>query len=199
MRTSGLILLVLTLAVPVAAADYFTELEIDEIREAQEIDKRVEILLRIAQIRLARLGLVELEEEIDQTQSDNNAVTRAIVRILAPAAADQLENARVETDRADFDNDLSRFSRTELLRGYFQAIEETMDNIDDAFERNRNVRAPLEALEEFTRESIPLLREFNAANEVEQIALEDAIGQAEIALEGAENVLGVLPKTEQDK
>ena len=187
----------LTSAPGAFAQEYFTDLEIDEIRGAQEIEKRVGILLQIAHVRLAHLGLVELEEEVEST-SGTNRITRAIVRVLSPDTAGELDKAQEELET--FKNDFSDFNRTELLRGYFQALEETMDNIDDAYEQNRgDLHEPLTSLRNFAEESIPLLREFDVENEAEDIALEDAIVQAELALEGAEAALETIPNTEKDK
>ena len=180
----------------VFADDYFTEVEIDEIRAAQEIDKRVSLLLEIAQIRLVHLGLIEAEESIEETPI--SAVDRTLIRILNRGAADEIE--AVEEERGPLENELSQFNRAELLRGYYQALEETMDNIDDAYERNRvDIRKPLESLKVFTEETIPLLRRFEAENEAEEIALEDAITQVELALEGAESALEIVPKTLDQK
>ncbi len=198
-KAAGLIVLLLSLspATGAFAQDYFTDLEIDEIRGAQEIDKRVGILLQIGQVRLAQLGLVELEEEVQST-TGTSRITRAIVRVLSRGTADELDKAEEELEV--FDSDLSQFDRTELLRGYFQALEETMDNIDDAYEQNRgDLREPLDSLKNFTEQSIPLLREFEVENESEEIALEDAIAQAELALEGAEAAIEIIPKTERDR
>ena len=198
-KAAGLIVLLLSLspATGAFAQDYFTDLEIDEIRGAQEIDKRVGILLQIGQVRLAQLGLVELEEEVQST-TGTSRITRAIVRVLSRGTADELDKAEEELEV--FDSDLSQFDRTELLQGYFQALEETMDNIDDAYEQNRgDLRKPLDSLKNFTEQSIPLLREFEVENESEEIALEDAIAQAELALEGAEAAIEIIPKTERDQ
>ncbi len=196
---SSLIVLLLTLfpSAGAFAQDYFTELEVDEIRAAQEIDKRVAILLQIAQVRLANLGLAEQEQEVEST-SGNSRITRAIVRVLSRDTADELD--RAQEDLEEFDSDLTQFDRTELLRGYFQALEETMDNIDDAYEQNRgDLREPLDLLKNFTEQSIPLLRGFEVENESEEIALEDALGQTEVALEGAEAAIEIIPKTERDQ
>jgi len=198
-KAAGLIVLLLSLspATGAFAQDYFTDLEIDEIREAQEIDKRVGILLQIAQVRLAQLGLVELEEEVQST-TGTSRITRAIVRVLSRGTAEELDKAEEELEV--FDSDLSQFDRTELLRGYFQALDETMDNIDDAYEQNRgDLREPLDSLKNFTEQSIPLLREFEVENESEEIALEDAMAQTELALEGAEAAIEIIPKTERDQ
>jgi len=196
---SGLIVLLLA-SIPTTEAfaqDYLTDLEVDEIRGAQAIDKRVAILLQIAQVRLAHLGLAELEQEVEST-SGTSRITRAIVRVLSRDIADELD--RAEESLETFDRDLTQFNRTELLLGYFQALEETMDNIDDAYEQNRgDLREPLDLLKNFTEQSIPLLRGFEVENESEEIALEDAIGQTELALEGAEAAIEIIPKTERDQ
>jgi len=198
-RIVGLIVLLIGFApaIDALAQEYFTELEIDEIRETQEIDKRVEILLKIAQVRLARLGLVELEEEVEKT-TGNSRITRAIVRVLSRGTVDDLDEA--EKDLEDFESDFSIFNRADLLHGYYQALEETMDNIDDAFEQKRgDIREPLVALRDFSDQSIGPLQEFESENEAEEIALEDAIAQTELTLEGAEAALDTIPKTERNQ
>ena len=155
------------------------------------------LLLEIAQVRLVHLGLIETEESIEETTSIST-FDRIVVRILSREAAAEIE--AIEEERGTIENELSQFSRTELLRGYHQALEETMDNIDDVYERNPvDIREPLESLQEFTEETIRLLRRFEAENEAEEIALEDAITQTEMALEGAESALEIVPKTLDQK
>ena len=178
------------------AADYFTEVEIEQIREAQSIERRIPVFLEIANIRLVRLGLVEGEEEVDNEEGGGNSITRGIIRILSPEAADELE--RIDDELSALTNDLSMFSRGDLLRGYYQAIEEAMDNIDDAYERDRgDVRKPLENLLEFVENTIPALGEFSPDDGNEEIALEDAIEIAELARDGATEALDIVPQTEE--
>ena len=178
------------------AADYFTEVEIEQIREAQSIERRIPVFLEIANIRLVRLGLVEGEEEVDNEEGGGNSITRGIIRILSPEAADELE--RIDDELSALTNDLSMFSRGDLLRGYYQAIEEAMDNIDDAYERDRgDVRKPLENLLEFVENTIPALGEFSPDDDNEEIALEDAIEIAELARDGATEALDIVPQTEE--
>ncbi len=75
-----------------------------------------------------------------------------------------------------------------------------MDNIDDAYEQGRgDIREPLNSLKDFIEDSIPLLLRFEVENESEDIALEDAITQSELALEGAEAALDTVPRTERDQ
>ena len=178
------------------AADYFTEVEIEQIREAQRIERRIPVFLEIANIRLVRLGLVEGEEEVDNEEGGGNSITRGIIRILSPEAADELE--RIDDELSALTNDLSMFSRGDLLRGYYQAIEEAMDNIDDAYERDRgDVRKPLENLLEFVENTIPALGVFSPDDDNEEIALEDAIEIAELARDGATEALDIVPQTEE--
>ena len=178
------------------AADYFTEVEIEQIREAQTIERRIPVFLEIANIRLVRLGLIEGEEEVDNEEGGGNSITRGIIRILSPEAADELE--RIDDELSALTNDLSMFSRGDLLRGYYQALEEAMDNIDDAYERDRgDVRKPLENLLEFVENTIPALGEFSPDDDNEEIALEDAIEIAELARDGATEALDIVPQTEE--
>jgi hypothetical protein len=181
---------------PSSAAEYFTNLEIDQIRETQNVGRRIPLFLQIAEIRLTYLGLIETEEEIEAENPAGNFFERTLIRIIAPEAADDLE--RVSNEQPEFDDDVTVFSRADLLRGYYQAIEEAMDNIDDAYERRRgDVRGPLEDLKEFLEETLPLLRTAAPENLDEEIALEDAIEIAELARDGAAEALEIVPKTER--
>jgi len=192
----GLALAAALAALPAAAADYFTPAEIDQIREAQEIERRIPVFLEIAEIRLAMLGLIEVEEPEEE---GDGGFARAIIGILSPDAKEQLERAEEAERRPEFANDLTVYTRGELLRGYYQAIEEAMDNIDDAWERGRgDVRPPIESLKEFVETTIPILEEYAPRNADEEVALEDAIDIAELAREGADAALEVVPKTEDN-
>jgi hypothetical protein len=179
----------------VADAEYFTVLEIDQIREAQEIGRRVPVFLNIAQTRLVYLGLQEVEKKEEGKAS---RVAKALVSVFQPGMAVEAEKAEAEakTRAEESDAELVEFTRTELLRGIYQALEEAMDNIDDAYERKRgDVRGPLEELKQFTETTIPLLKRFEPETSREKSALQDALEQAELALEGATSALEIVPKT----
>ena len=94
---------------------------------------------------------------------------------------------------------LSDFSRSELLRGYTQAVDEVMNNIDDAYSRRLEVRDSLEDLEKFTRETAAALGKFQAKNNNEQIALAEAIDKAKEANNGAKEAMSIVPKTEKKR
>ncbi len=179
-----------------AADDYFTDAEIERIRDAQRIERRIPVFLEIAGVRLVRLGIMEGDAEVADSREEGNGLTRTIIRLLDPEAADELDELARQQD--EFSNDLSVFTRADLLRGYFQALDEAIDNIDDAYERGRgNVRRPLEDLLEFTEDTIPNLREFSPGNRDEEVALEDALEIAELARDGASEALEVVPRTEE--
>ncbi len=194
--TAGVLLAALAGASPGDAAEYFTDAEIERIRDAQNIERRIPVFLEIAGVRLVRLGIMEGDAEVADSGEEGNGLTRTIIRLLDPEAANELDELARQQD--EFSNDLSVFTQADLLRGYFQALDEAMDNIDDAYERGRgNVRRPLEELLEFTQDTIPILREFSPRNRDQEIALEDAIEIAELARDGASEALDVVPRTEE--
>ena len=198
-RTLALALLLGALAAQAAPpADYFTRAEIDEIRDTQEIDRRIPLFLKFAETRLFYLDLAEGNPNEENKPGRVQRFALAVGKILQPGAKEDIEDQekKAEEIRATLDADLREFSRSELLRGYYQALDEAMDNIDDAYERRRgDVRGPLEDLRKFADKSIPMLKRFEPENEFEEDALGDAIEQAELALEGATKALKTIPKT----
>ena len=198
-RTLALALLLGALVAQAAPpADYLTKAEIDEIRDTQEIDRRIPLFLKFAETRLFYLGLAEGDPNESNEPGRVQRFALAVGKILQPGAKEDIEEQekKAEEIRATLDADLREFSRSELLRGYFQALDEAMDNIDDAYERRRgDVRGPLEDLKKFADKSIPMLKRFEPENEFEEDALGDAIEQAELALEGATKALKTIPKT----
>lgn len=188
---------------PAQKRDYFTELEISDIRDAQEIGFRTEVLLGIATRRLAALGLVESHDaDPSEEPGFGGKIARGLIRIFSPDAAAQV--SAEEEERARLGNDLSSHTRVDLLRGYYQALEETMDNIDDAYERGRgDVTESLEDLHDFTGEALDLLEAMDVSDDEAvppeddlsdtiEDALEDAIEQTRVAHDGAETALKTL-------
>jgi hypothetical protein len=179
-------------AAPAQRRDYFTGLEIADIQAAQEIDYRTEVLLTIAERRLAALGLLESEAGDPQGEPGlGGKVGRTLIRIFNPEAARELEAA--EKERAALEHDLSDHTRPDLLRGYNQALEETMDNIDDAYERGRgNVEGPIRALRDFAGAALALLEDMDPQSEGEETALREAVEQSQVAFEGAGEALETI-------
>ena len=190
------LLLMVTVASATPAVEYFTEVEIDQIRDTQDIGERTAVFLDIAKTRLIYLGLEEAPKKKGEGKATK--VVKTLINIFQPGATAQVDQEQANEAEAaeESDAELVEFSSAELLRGYYQALEEAMDNIDDAYERKRgNVRKPLEALKEFTVGSIPALKKFDTETDGENAALSDAIEQAELALDGAKAALKTIPKT----
>src|SRR5262249_9567644 len=117
--------------------EYFTEEELDTIRDAQELKERVPAYIELAERRLIILGLTDKSEkqkekerkQQEQYEKDKKKAGTKAASVKAPV--DQLAY-------------LHDFTRPELLRGYVEAIEEIMSSIDDAHDRKLDVRGPLE-------------------------------------------------------
>jgi len=89
---------------------------------------------------------------------------------------------------------LSKLSRAELLHHYSRAIQETMDKIDDAHERNPKSTAlnkALVTLRDATDKQLSILHslEASAREQTEADALRQAIKDAEEANKGAHQAL----------
>jgi hypothetical protein len=182
--------------VAAAQTEYLTEAEIDLIRDAQELSERVPIYLKLAEKRLAFLGLIERSEQEKQKElKAKEKAEKEAKRV--PKLGDTKANAK-NTALEDMTY-LADFSRSELLKGYTQAIDEVMSNIDDAYNRRLEVRDPLEDLEKFTRETAGALGKFQPKNNGEQIALTEAIDKAKEANNGAKEAMSIVPKTEKKR
>jgi hypothetical protein len=184
----------------VAADDFFTEWEIEQIRDAQELDRRIPVYLLIAQTRLIHLGIVEGETDPDRPGGPNKAVT-FLVGIFQPNVAAEMERVAEEAERASqFEHDLTTVEPAALLSGYYQAMDEAMDTLDDAYERRTgDLRPALGYLRDYTEETIPLLEHYAPRSADEEAALADAIEQAKTARDGAIRALELIPKTELDR
>ena len=180
-----------TFAIP--KTDYFTEAELDLIRDAQELSMRVPVYIKLAERRLIFLGLLEQsekerEKERKEREKREKEAKKASTKggIDTPAPVDDLAY-------------LDEFSPAELLRGYSQAIEEIQSNIDDAYSRKLDVRDSLEDLEKFTRETIPLLQKFKPRNNSDRAVLQLTIDKAAQALADTKEALKIVPKTEKKR
>jgi hypothetical protein len=197
-KVSCSLLLLFSLAAFTYAApkkEYFTEDELDLIRDAQELNIRVPTFLKLAERRLVFLGIMEKsQEQIDKERKEKEK--RAKEDKKKPTL-----DSRANADKAPV-NDMSYledFTPAELLRGYIQAIDESMTNIDDAYSRKQDVRDPIEDLVKFTQNTIPLLQKYMPKNAGERSALQDAIDKANQAQNDAKEALKVVPKTEKKR
>jgi hypothetical protein len=191
------LLLIIGLAAMVYAApkkEYFTEDELDLIRDAQDLSVRVPTYLKLAERRLVFLGIMEKsQQQIDKERKEKEKRAKEQKK---PSS-----DSRANADKAPIDDTsyLEDFSPSELLRGYIQAIDEIMSNIDDSYSRKLDVRDSVEDLAKFTRDTIPLLEKFKPQNQNERAALKDAVDKANEASNLAKDALKVVPKTEKKR
>jgi uncharacterized protein (UPF0305 family) len=188
--------LALFLAVLLAAQnyDYVTVEEEDLIRDAQGLELRVPAFIRLLDNRIVALGLrARTTKEREQTKKD-------IAEWEAKKKeAEKLKIKDVEMPARPLNPDiyLRNTSRAELLRGYMQIIDETMDNIEDAFERKLDVRQHVESLQKFVVEQLPRLKTLEAKTPAETSALKATITHSETVVEEIRSALKQLPKTEK--
>jgi hypothetical protein len=172
--------------------DYITDEEVDLIRDAQGLQTRVPALLKLADNRIVALGLREISDK------EREQIRRDIERYEAEVReAAKVKDAEVRAKPVNPAVYLRNFSRTQLLRGYMQVIDEVMDNIDDAFDRRLEVRASVEDLEQFVRAQLPRLQKFEAKTSGETAALEAVLRHSELVLDDIREALAELPKTER--
>jgi hypothetical protein len=151
--------------------DYLTEEEDDQVRVAQEPDKRMKVFMKIADRRIAALT----------------------GNIPAADPADKKSAKKIEEEKREW-GELPRLSRTELLRHYARAVEESMVKLEDAYERNPKSSAlpkALATLRDATDKHLEALRALSSQvkGQEEEAALREAIEQAETANKGARDGL----------
>ena len=176
-----------------AKKEYFTEDELDLIRDAQDLGERVPVYIKLAERRLVFLGLMEKsekekEKELKAQQKRQKAKTKA-------------DDTRATANKVDPDDTsyLGDFTPAELLHGYMEALDEIMTNIDYAFSRKLDVRNSVEDLEKFARETIPVLEKFMPKSDSERTVMDEAIDKAKETQEQAKGALKAVPKTEKKR
>ena len=194
-RFSFVLTLVFVIAVSGAAAkqakqEYFTEGELDLIRDAQELTARVPAYFDLAERRLIILGVAEKSDKQKERERKAQEKYDKDTKKAGPKAG----TIKKPENELEY---LYDFTRAELLRGYMQALDEVMDNIDDQYSRKLDVRNALEDLEKFTRESLPQLEKFQPKSQSERTVLEEAIEKNKQANDGAKEAMKKVPKTEK--
>jgi hypothetical protein len=194
-RFSLVLTFVFVIAVSGAAAEqakqeYFTEGELDLIRDAQELTARVPAYFDLAERRLIILGVAEKSDKQKERERKSQEKYDKDVKKAGPKAG----TIKKPENELEY---LYDFTRAELLRGYMQALDEVMDNIDDQYSRKLDVRNALEDLEKFTRESLPQLEKFQPKSQSERTVLEEAIEKNKQANDGAKEAMKKVPKTEK--
>ena len=187
------IALLLATSLFAAKKEYFTEDELDLIRDAQELSQRVPVYFKLAERRLIFLGLMEKSEKEKEKERKEREKREKEKK---KAGDTRATSNKVDPDDTSY---LADFTSAELLRGYIQALEEVTTNIDDAYSRKLDVRDQLEDLEKFTRETIPVLEKFKPKSDVEKRAMEDAMEKANEVKQQAVDALKSVPKTEKKR
>jgi len=196
-KVSFALILAFSLVLSVSAAakkEYFTEDELDLIRDAQELSARVPAYVKLAERRLIFLGLMEKSaEQIEKERKEKEKREKAQKR--------STTDTRATANKAPIDDTsyLDNFTPAELLRGYIQAVDEITTNIDDSYSRKLDVRDSLEDLSKFVRETLPVLEKFKPRNDVERLAIEDAMSKAKQTAADTKEALSVVPKTEKKR
>jgi len=176
-----------------AKKEYFTEDELDLIRDAQELSQRIPVYFKLAERRLIFLGLMEKSEKEKEKERKEREKREKEKK---KAGDTRATSNKVDPDDTSY---LADFTSAELLRGYIQALDEITTNIDDAYSRKLDVRDQLEDLEKFARETVPVLEKFKPKNDVEKRAMEDAIEKANEVKAQAVDALKTVPKTEKKR
>jgi hypothetical protein len=196
-RLTALAFAVLLIAGVAGAAqrtDYVTEEEEDLIRDAQGLKLRLPLYLKLLDNRIVALGLRErTAKEREQTKKDIEAYERDKKEIEKL----KIENAELRARPLNPDIYLRNTTRSELLRGYMQIIDEAMDNIDDAFDQRLDVREHIESLDKFVSEQLPRLKKLEAKTASETSALKATLTHSEQALEDIHTALKSIPKSEK--
>ena len=200
MRQSGKVSLSVVIIFAFAASlltaakkEYFTEDEQDLIREAQELSQRVPVYFKLAERRLIFLGLMEKSEKEKEKERQEKQKRE---REKKKAGDTRATANKVDPDDTSY---LADFTSAELLRGYIEALDEITSNIDYAYSRKLDVRDSLEDLEKFTLETIPVLQKFKPKNDLERVAIEEAIEKAKDTQAETKEALRSVPKTEKKR
>jgi len=186
-------------AVPMPRApesrEFFTEEEIDYIRDAQGLALRVPAILRLANIRLVTLSLKQKSKEDKELEKKIAEIHDELIG-KAPAKPKPGDKPKESADDGAQPY-LTDLTRTELLRGYIEALDEIRGVIDDAYRDKQEVRGVLEQFEKFLSTSNPLLRRLQSRSSDEFQAILDARSTTQEALDDAQDALKIVPKNEK--
>ncbi|MDT4954269.1 MAG: hypothetical protein QOJ02_2407 [Acidobacteriota bacterium] len=159
-----------TLALNPAKRDYLTPKEEDQVKEAQIIDKRIEVFIKVAERRLL---------------------------VLADSSA--AESKQVQKDLEKW-GELPKGTRVELIMDIANVLDAAITNIDDVAARDeRNpliakaLRKLASAATRFQSQLAPMREQ--AKGDLERNAIDQAIGNVQEILEAA----GKLPPEEKKK
>ncbi len=133
----------------VATDDCFTDAEYEKLQQNQELVKRVEVFLEIAESRLL---------EFERRMSAREREPQAEINGDPPESS---QNTEGQESHPEEENPLFFFDYWELVRSYERAIDGIMVNVDDRMEHRppsrEELKETLEKLQEKVTEFIPKL------------------------------------------
>jgi Xaa-Pro aminopeptidase len=152
------------------AADYLNDQEIERVREAQEIDKRVDVFLKLAERRL-----------------------NALLGAPAPQAPPPKEKKDKKKDKDEPSNDYGpepTGTVIELLDNYTKVMSELLDKLDDVYDKKKadpKLGKAMEKVLDTTQSHLKRLEQVRPKlkSEAEETALEKAMEIAKMAIDGA--------------
>jgi hypothetical protein len=156
------------------AGDYLNEQEVERVREAQEIDKRVEVLLRIAERRLnALLGAPIADKPVAKEKKEKKK--------------DKDKDKDVASD--DYGPEPSG-TVTELLDNYSKVISEMLDKIDDSYDKKKDDPKLAKAISKILDSAPNHIKRLDQVrpslkSDTEETAFEKAMEIAKMAIDGA--------------
>lgn len=172
-RTIALLFFLIACPALVQGRDFLNEQEADRVREAQEIDKRASVFLRIAERRL-------------------NALLGAAATSAPPSAQKEKKKKDKDKEKEDEGDYGPEPTGTveELLENYAGVMSELLDKLDDAFERKKgdpNLPKAIDKILDVGETHLQRLAQLRAKvkSEAEQSALEKAMEIAKMAVDGA--------------
>ncbi|HYL98779.1 MAG TPA: hypothetical protein VEZ90_07470 [Blastocatellia bacterium] len=155
------------------AGDYMTENEEDKVKEAQEIDQRTKVFLKIADRRLDAIthpaGAAPVEQNVEQKKA---------------------KKKKKDDEEEKGWGAVPNVSKAELLTHYSKAISELEDKLDDANRRSPRrgaLKSALGILRDGTERQLTVLHSLEPQLQAdeEKRALREAIATAEEAHNGA--------------
>ena len=168
----------LSLSTYAQGGDYLNEQEVDRVRDAQEIDVRTKVFLRIAERRLdVLLGVspptINLKEQQKKDKKDKKKKEK---------------EAEVEESQ-DYGPE-PQGTPTELLRNYSQVISELFDKLDDVYERKQadpKIAKAVDKLLDESEKSMKRLKQLESKlkSDAEEQSLRKAVEVTQMAIEGA--------------
>ncbi len=147
--------------------EYLNEQEIERVREAQLIDQRTTVFLRLAERRLnVLLGISPPSKEKKEKKKDK------------------------DKENSDDYGPEPTGTRTELLQNYAKVMSELMDKLEDAYEKQKKDPQLPKAIDKLlagAEKHITLLTQLQSkiGSETEENALEKALEIAKMAVDGA--------------